>query len=217
MKGTRFDRPRALMVQKHLLGRGIVDSRVLAAMGMVPRESFLEEVWRERAYEDQPVPIAEGQTLSQPYIVARVLELLALQGGERVLDIGSGSGYQVAVLSLLCRDVVAVERHPKLVASSRKVLESLGIRNVTVVCGDGSMGRAEYAPFDAIACAAGAPKVPPPWLHQMKEGGRLVVPVGSREAQRLQRITRRGEEFVEESLEACRFVPLLGRHGHPEG
>lgn len=209
-----FEGARAKMVQQQL--QSITDPRVLQAMADVPRHRFVPEVLRERAYDDAPLPIDQRQTISQPWIVARMSELLELRGDEKVLEIGTGSGYQAAILSRLCKRVVTVERHGPLAAKARKKLEKLGINNVTVLAGDGTLGRSEHAPFDAIIVTAGAPEVPRPLITQLAPGGRLVVPVGSLDSQTLLRITAPSTpegEPVTETFTGCRFVPLLGRFG----
>ncbi|MCP4871277.1 MAG: protein-L-isoaspartate(D-aspartate) O-methyltransferase [Proteobacteria bacterium] len=195
---------------------GISDGRVLAAMAEVPRHRFVPQILRERAYDDAPLPIDERQTISQPWIVARMSELLELTGAEKVLEIGTGSGYQAAILSRLCKRVISVERHGALAAKARKKLEKLGIRNVTVLAGDGTLGRSEHAPYDAIIVTAGAPEVPRPLVSQLAPGAHLVVPVGSMETQKLLRITAPPTpdgEPTTETFTGCRFVPLLGRFG----
>jgi protein-L-isoaspartate(D-aspartate) O-methyltransferase len=206
-----YDVARRKMVEQQL--RDIVDPRVRAAMAEVPRHEFVEPVLQPRAYDDGPLPIARRQTISQPRIVARMTELLELSGDENVLEIGTGSGYQAAVLSRLARRVISLERHADLAQASRKRLESLGFRNVTVLPGDGTLGRSEFAPYEAILVTAASPSVPPPLLDQLALGGRLVIPVGDEDTQRLVQV-RRGESGPDERrFEACRFVPLLGRFG----
>ena len=210
----RFELARRRMVERQL--RDIDDPRVLAAMGEVPRHLFVPDVLQRRAYEDGPLPIARRQTISQPWIVARMSELLQLNGDETVLEVGTGSGYQAAVLSLLCSKVITVERHGELAKEARAVLSRVGARNVTVLAGDGTMGRSEYAPFDAVVVTAGGPpEVPTPLVDQLKPGGRLVIPTGDRALQQLVRLTRSedGAEVRRETFEGCRFVPLVGRFG----
>jgi len=196
---------------------GIEDRRVVDAIGKTPRHDFVAEVLRHRAYEDGPLPISCRQTISQPWIVARMTELLRLEAQDQVLEIGTGSGYQTAVLAQLCKKVISVERHGELAREARALLAQLGLRNVTVLGGDGTMGRSEFAPFDAILVTAGAPSVPGPLKKQLRVGGRLVVPVGDGERQELIRVQRLSEtEYSEETFEGCRFVPLLGRFGWKE-
>jgi len=213
----QFAAQRELMVTAQLRARGISDERVLAAMARVPRQEFVASEYREQAYEDHPVPIGEGQTLSQPYIVAITLQALALTGSEKVLEIGTGSGYQTALLAELAREIYSVERHTSLADSAKKVLQSLGYRNVHVFIGDGSQGLPNSAPFDAIAVSAAAPNIPPALFEQLAEHGRMVIPVGPAYAQQLQLVHKQnGEAFVKD-LEGCRFVPLIGGQGYPEG
>jgi protein-L-isoaspartate(D-aspartate) O-methyltransferase len=205
---------RRRMVDEHLAARGIRDGRVLAAMAELPRHEFVDGPLRARAYEDRPLPIGRGQTISQPWIVARMTEALQLQGGERVLEIGTGSGYQAAVLSRLCRRVYTVERHEELLGRAREVFERLGLDNIVSRRGDGSIGWGSEAPFDGILVTAGAPEVPRALLTQLALGGRLVLPVGDRREQQLTILVRRSEEqFDGSSAGACTFVPLVGREG----
>lgn len=204
-----------LMVREHLMGRGIRDAKVLAAMREVPRESFLPEEVAAFAYDDSPLPIAAGQTISQPYIVAYMVEALQLDGTERVLEIGTGSGYAAAVLSLCAAEVYSVERIPVLAETARNRLNALGYRNVTVSLGDGTLGWQEHAPYQGIVVTAGAPELPQALLSQLAPGGRLVIPVGSTQhLQRLVRVRRvAGQEFRREELCPVRFVPLIGEQG----
>jgi protein-L-isoaspartate(D-aspartate) O-methyltransferase len=204
---------RARMVEHQLRRRGIGDQRVLAAMGRVPRELFLPESLREYAYEDGALPIGHGQTMSQPFMVATICELLALGGDERVLDVGTGSGYQAAVLAELADEVVTIERLPELAEWARAALEQAGHANVDVRVGDGSVGVPDRAPYDAIAVAAAAPSVPPALYAQLVEGGRLVVPRGSRYGQDLVLVVRTPAGPVERGSVPCRFVPLVGDEG----
>jgi protein-L-isoaspartate(D-aspartate) O-methyltransferase len=193
---------------------GVRDRRVLAALEAVPRHCLVPEVLRAQAYRDHALPIGDGQTISAPSTVARMTEALALEGGERVLEIGTGSGYQAAVLGVLAERVISIERLPRLAAEARRALDRVGARNVVVHWGDGSLGRAADAPYDAIVLTAGAPEVPRPLLAQLAPGGRLVGPVGPRGAQRLVRMRRvAGDGFDAEVLGPCRFVDLVGRHG----
>ncbi len=214
---TDFEGLRARMVERHLAARGITDPRVLAAMGEVPREAFVPPELQEFAYEDAPLPIGEGQTISQPYIVARMIEALRLEGGENVLDIGTGSGYAAAVLSRIARQVYTIERHASLAAPARERFEELGYGNIETRVGDGTLGWPEAAPFDAIVAAAGGPGIPAPLVDQLADGGRLVLPIGETpREQRLVRVVRDGERVLVEELEPVRFVPLVGAAGWQE-
>ena len=204
-----FQAERERMVRTQLAERGIHEVRVLDAMSRVPRHEFVPETLRQEAYEDHPLPIGEGQTISQPYIVAAMLEHLALQTIDRVLEIGTGSGYVTALLSLLCAEVYSVERHAQLAASAESTLHRLGYRNVKIRVGDGSQGWPEYAPFDAILVSAATPEMPPALFAQLREGGRMVVPIGPASSQELQLIRKAGGEPEVEVLEGCRFVPLV--------
>jgi protein-L-isoaspartate(D-aspartate) O-methyltransferase len=201
------------MVERQLRRRGITDERVLEAMGHVPRELFLPEALRAYAYEDGALPIGYRQTISQPFIVATICSLLALEGPERVLDVGTGSGYQAAVLGELAAEVVTIERIPELAAEAQAALEQAGYANVEVRVGDGSLGVPERAPFDAIAVAAAAPTLPPALYAQLAVGGRVVVPRGSRWGQDLVLVVRTPDGPVERRSIPCRFVPLLGDEG----
>jgi protein-L-isoaspartate(D-aspartate) O-methyltransferase len=202
-------RQREEMVRTQLAERGIRDPRVLGAMRNVPRHEFVPETFRQDAYEDHPLPIGEGQTISQPYIVAAMLEYLALQATERVLEVGTGSGYVTALLSLLSAEVYSVERHAQLAALSETTLHRLEYRNVKIKVGDGSQGWAEYAPFDAILVSAATPEMPPTLFAQLREGGRMVVPVGPPSCQELQLIGKVSGQPEVKVLEGCRFVPLV--------
>lgn len=213
VKRDIYERARARMVEEQLAGRGIRDKRVLAAMRTVPRHIFVDEALTSQAYTDFPLPIGEKQTISQPYMVAFMSESLALTGSERVLEIGSGSGYQSAVLSVLSAKVYSVERLTTLTARSRRTLDLLHCSNVVVKLGDGTTGWAEEAPFDAIVAAASSPKVPQALVDQLAPGGRLVMPVGSEETQKLLRITKRANGVSTEVLGGCRFVKLIGKDG----
>lgn len=206
---------RRRMIESHLAGRGITDARVLDAFGRVRREDFVAEELLDLAYEDAPLPIDEGQTISQPYVVALTAEALEFQGDERVLEVGTGSGYAAAIFSKLAREVFTVERFPSLADTARERLARLGYTNVHVACRDGSLGWPEHAPFDAIAVAAGGPTVPKALLEQLSIGGRLIIPVGPDEsAQVLMRVTRTGADtYRQESLGDVRFVPLVGVQG----
>jgi protein-L-isoaspartate(D-aspartate) O-methyltransferase len=208
-----FERARREMVVRQIHDRGIHAKRVLEAMQSVGRHLFVPTEFQSRAYADEPLPIGEGQTISQPFMVAAMADALSLEGEERVLEIGAGSGYQAAVLSLLAREVIAVEAQPLLAASARERLARLGYLNVRVEVGDGSLGWPPGANYAAILVTAAAPRVPPPLLDQLAENGRLVIPVGTVDQQELFRIVKRAGTITQKSLYACRFVPLLGRHG----
>lgn len=212
-----FAERRARMVERQLRRRGIHDERVLAAMGEAPREAFLPAQLRDRAYADEALPIAEGQTISQPWIVAAICQALALTGVELVLEVGTGSGYSAAVLSLLAAHVVSVERHDTLSQRAARALEELGIVNVELVVGDGSLGVSDRAPFDAVAVHATAPQAPPALLDQLVDGGRLVVPISGREVDMLTVLRREGAGIAEETIGPCRFVPLIGKDGFGPG
>jgi protein-L-isoaspartate(D-aspartate) O-methyltransferase len=208
---------RERMVVEHLGARGIADPRVLEAFRAVPREAFLPDALLEFAHRDSPLPIGEGQTISQPYIVALTVEALGLTGGERVLEIGAGSGYAAAILGRLAREVFTVERIESLATQARERLGRLGFDNVRVLHGDGTLGWADHAPYDAIAVAAGGPEIPRALVEQLAEGGRIVMPVGADDgSQVLVRATKKGETLERESLAAVRFVPLIGEQGFAE-
>jgi protein-L-isoaspartate(D-aspartate) O-methyltransferase len=206
---------RARMVDTQLRGRDIVDERVLEAMERVPRELFVPEPDRIRAYDDAALPIGHGQTISQPYMVARIAEVLALTGDERVLDVGAGSGYQAAVLAELAGEVFTIERIPELAEQAKRNLEAAGYSDVHVEVGDGTLGLPEHAPYDAIAVAAAAPALPQRLYEQLEARGRLAVPVGGRGGQRLELIIRSPEGPAVVRSVPCRFVPLVGEGGFP--
>lgn len=213
-----YVRARRNMVERQVSGRGITDQRVIQALLTVPRHLFVEEALQAQAYSDFPLPIGERQTISQPFIVARMTEALLLTGRERILEIGTGSGYQAAVLSRLVTRVFTVERIPPLARRARKILDAIGCANVQIRVGDGTLGWPEEAPYDCIMVTAGAPAVPEEYRRQLAIGGRLVIPVGGSQSQALLRITRLDEErFQQEELLGCRFVPLIGTHGWREG
>jgi protein-L-isoaspartate(D-aspartate) O-methyltransferase len=211
-----FRAERARMVEQQLRARDIVDERVLNAMDRVPRELFVPESDRRRAYEDAALPIGGGQTISQPYMVARICEALALRGSERVLDVGTGSGYQAAVLAELAEDVHTIERLPELAEQARANLANAGYDRVHVHVGDGTLGLPEHAPFGGIAVAAAAPEFPQTLYEQLEPRGRLVVPVGTARGQRLEVIVRSPEGPAVTHSVPCRFVPLLGSEGFAE-
>jgi len=208
---------RRRMVERQLRRRGIADERVLAAMEAVPREEFVPAALRGRAYADSALSIGEEQTISQPWIVAAICQAMRLSGSELVLEVGTGSGYSAAVISRLADHVVSIERHESLSAGAAEVLGALGIANVELVVGDGSLGVPDRAPFDAIAVHAAAPEPPAALLAQLAEGGRLVVPIASGEADLLTVLHRRGGELVSETIGPCRFVPLIGEQGFAAG
>jgi protein-L-isoaspartate(D-aspartate) O-methyltransferase len=208
---------RARMVERQLRRRGITDERVLEAMSRVPRELFVPEGVRHLAYADGALPIGNGQTISQPFIVATICSLLGLSGDERALDVGTGSGYQAAVLAELADEVVTIERVPELAERARAALAAAGHPDVDVRVGDGSLGVPDKAPYDAIAVAAAAPTVPPALYEQLADGGRLVVPRGGRAGQDLVLVERTPSGPVERRSVSCRFVPLLGEEGFSSG
>jgi protein-L-isoaspartate(D-aspartate) O-methyltransferase len=201
------------MVERQLRRRDISDERVLRAMGEVPREAFVPDRYRSRAYADSALPIGESQTISQPWIVAAICQALALEGDERVLEVGSGSGYSAAVLARLAAEVIGIERHASLAAEARRALDAIGIANVELIVGDGSRGLPERAPFEAIAVHATAPAPPQTLLGQLADGGRLVVPIAADGADMLTVYRRDGEELSAATIGPCRFVPLVGEEG----
>lgn len=203
------------MLREHLSARGIDNKRVLAAFASVPREEFVPERYRDLAYADMPLGIGEGQTISQPYTVAFMTQLLDPRPGDVVLEIGTGSGYQVAILSKLVKKVHTIERFKDLAEGARKILKRLGCKNVEVIVGDGSKGLSEHAPFDGIIITAAAPRIPRPLLDQLRIGGRLVAPVGSNFLQEMVKITKTKKGLEEETYPGFRFVPLVGEHGFP--
>jgi protein-L-isoaspartate(D-aspartate) O-methyltransferase len=211
-----FDAQRQSMVREQIARRGIHDERVLQAMRTVPRHLFVPDDQRQWAYSDGALRIDMGQTISQPYIVALMTELLQLQGDEKVLEVGTGSGYQAAVLSYLSKEVHTIERHSSLAESARLILDEAGISNVNVHIGDGTLGLPEIAPFQGIMVTAAAPKVPPSLLGQLDDGGRLVLPVGSRYSQVLEVWRRKDSKYTHETTTAVAFVPLIGDEGWNE-
>ncbi len=208
-----FAAERRLMVERQLRGRGISDQRVLEAFESIPRHLFVPEEYRHLAYEDGPLPIGFNQTISQPFIVAYMTQLLDLTGDERVLEVGTGSGYQAAILSALTAEVHTIELIPALAERARKTLKQLGVTNVSIHIGDGSLGWEQAAPYDAILVTAAGPHVPKPLLDQLAEGGRMALPVGERGAQVLELWRREGENFSHETLLPVAFVPLRGKEG----
>lgn len=206
---------RATMVATQIAARGITSAPVLEAMASVPRHRFVPPDCAHLAYDDRPLPIGLAQTISQPYMVACMTELLDLNPGDRVLEIGTGSGYQTAILARLCARVVTVERLPELHERAQECLRGLGCTNVVAICGDGTLGHAGGAPYDAILITAGSPRIPPALLEQLAEGGRLLCPVGNRAHQRLTKVTRQGNALVREVYTECLFVPLRGQDAWP--
>lgn len=207
---------RERMVQNQLIPRGIKDSRVLQAMGKVPRHLFVEEALVGEAYNDHPLPIGHKQTISQPYIVAFMTEALKLEGKERALEIGTGSGYQTAILAELCKKVYTVERIKSLLEKSAELLAQLGYRNIRFKAFDGTLGWKEYGPYNAIMVTAGTPKIPQPLLDQLADGGRMIIPVGDKFSQELILVHREKDAYKQQNLGGCRFVDLVGVHGWKE-
>ena len=208
-----FALARERMVKNQLIPRGIRDERVLEAMGKIHRHLFLEEALAGEAYNDHPVPIGEKQTISQPYIVALMTEALELKGDENTLEIGTGSGYQTAILAELSSRVHTIERITSLMVNARKLLARLGYTNILFKAFDGTLGWKEYAPFDAIMVTAGAPSLPGPLMDQLADNGLMIIPVGDRYSQELIKVTRKGDSMEQDNLGGCRFVNLIGVHG----
>ena len=207
---------RERMVQEQIIGRGINDSRVISAMRKIPRHLFVDPGIVNRAYDDSALPIGDKQTLSQPFMAARMTECLGLAGSEKVLEVGTGSGYQTALLAELCFNVFSVEKLRSLSRKARGLLDRLDYQNIALHIGDGTIGWSEHAPYDAIIVTAGAPKAPQPLLDQLFAGGRLVIPVGEEQGQTLLRVVRTRTGFKETQLGECRFVKLLGKYGWRE-
>jgi protein-L-isoaspartate(D-aspartate) O-methyltransferase len=207
---------REKMVKTQLIPRGIRDPRVLEAMRKVPRHRFIEKTQIEEAYNDYPLPIAHNQTISQPYIVALMTEALELKGSEKTLEIGTGSGYQAAILAELSSKVYTIERIRPLLVKAQRLLTELGYNNILFKAFDGTLGWEEHGPYDAVIVTAGAPQIPQPLIDQLKEGGRLIIPVGNRFSQDLLKITKKNGGYIESNLGGCRFVNLLGIHGWKE-
>ncbi len=212
----RLAAQRREMVEEQIRRRGIRDARLLDALRAVPRHEFVPESLQALAYGDGPLVIGEGQTISQPFMVAAMTDALELAGDEKVLEVGTGSGYQAALLSLLAREVHTVERSAALAATARERLARLGYANVTVLEGDGTLGLPAQAPFDGIVVTAASPGIPPPLIEQLREGGRLVIPVGDAVQQECLLIRKQEGRLTQSLLHYCRFVPLVGRHGWPE-
>lgn len=204
------------MVAGQIEARGIQDPAILEAMREIPRERFVPAKQGHLAWADQPVPIGHGQTISQPYVVAMTLQALKVSKDHVVLDVGAGSGYQTALLAKLCKQVYAIERLEALADAARERLEDLGIENTEIVCGDGTMGLPEHAPFDRIVCAAAGPEVPDAWIKQLAQDGRIVAPIGPAEAQKLCVLTKYKGKILQESLGDVRFVKLIGQGGWPQ-
>jgi len=213
LESGQFAPRRAEMIEKQLCRRGIKDEAVISAMFAVPRHAFVPLELQGQAYDDLPLPIGSGQTISQPYIVASMTAALHLKPTDRVLEVGTGCGYQAAILSRLAKEVFTVESRPELASAASARLARLSYSNVHVHCGDGTLGLPEFAPFDAILVAAAAPRVPEPLLAQLGEGGRMIIPVGDTDSQELQLLEKRGGTISKTRLEGCRFVPLVGRYG----
>jgi protein-L-isoaspartate(D-aspartate) O-methyltransferase len=211
-----YEKERGWMVDEQIAGRGVKDERVLAVMRKIPRHEFLPEAIRGMAYNDNALPLGEGQTMSQPYMVALMTEALRLKGTERVLEIGTGSGYQAAVLAELCEKVYTVERIKILADKARATLDRLGYKSVAIKVYDGTYGWKEMAPFDAIIVTAGSPDIPAPLVEQLKEGGRMAIPVGDRYGQQLVTVVKTAEGIITERSIPCVFVPLIGNHGWKE-
>lgn len=212
----RYSKQRIKMVDSQIRARGIRDPRVLKAMETVPRHLFVNEALRDQAYNDNPLPINGGQTISQPYIVALMTEAMGLTGKEKVLEIGTGSGYQAAILAMLAEHVFSIDRLASLAGEARRLLESLNFYNIAIRVGDGTLGWKDEAPFDAVMVTAGAPNIPKTLVEQLAVGGRLIIPVGGRHSQSLIRLTRLSEdtnEVKKEDLGGCRFVDLIGEYG----
>jgi protein-L-isoaspartate(D-aspartate) O-methyltransferase len=205
---------RAHMVEEQLRRRGISDERVLLAMGVVPREEFIVERYRDQAYADHPLPIPLGQTVSQPFIVGRMIEAAAVRPGNRVLEVGAGTGYEAAVLAEMGARVFTMERHAELAALARINLEQIQYTNVSVITGDGSEGLPEEAPFDAILVAAAVPDFPPALFEQLAEGGRMVIPIGPPDLQVLHLVRKVDGQMAMQRMDDCRFVPLIGKQGY---
>lgn len=213
---ARFDLARQRMVAEQLLPRGIVDPATIAAMSAVPRHLFVQDALRDQAYGDHPLPIGAGQTISQPYIVALMTQALGLGPGDRVLEVGTGSGYQAAILAHICARVHTIERINSLLSLARKIFDALQLHNISSRIDDGTTGWPEEAPFNAIIVTAGGPVVPEPLLDQLADGGRLVMPVGDQLTQELRLIIKAGGEIHSRTIEYVRFVNLVGAHGWEE-
>jgi len=212
-QSSDFQKIRDRMVEEQLVRRAIHDPKTLDAMRQVPRHLFVEDAMQNQAYGDFPLPIGKGQTISQPFIVALMTQALGLQGHESVLEIGTGSGYQAAILSLICEKVYTVERIDALLVNARAIFDKLHYLNILTKLDDGTNGWPEFAPYDAIIVTAGGPKVPEPLLGQLADPGRLIIPVGDRGVQNLQLVTKKDGAIIEKTIEYVRFVNLIGSHG----
>jgi protein-L-isoaspartate(D-aspartate) O-methyltransferase len=208
-----FHKLRKDMITKQIVARGISDREVIRAIRDIPREEFVTADLREMAYNDCPLPLSMEQTISQPYMVALMTQLLSLKKTDTVLEVGTGSGYQTAILSKIAKKVISIERFKVLAKQATANLRKLNIENVEVICGDGSCGLSKYAPYDGIIIAAAAPKVPEELIQQLADGGRLVIPVGERYIQRLLRVVKKGNKITEDYYDSCIFVPLVGKQG----
>lgn len=213
MKTLDYRVARKRMVEEQLIAGGVCNKRVLEVMGEIPRHLFVEKGLEDQAYLDRPMTIGSGQTISQPFIVGVMTQALELKGDERVLEVGTGSGYQAAVLAALTKKVYTIERIHSLSVRGRKILYRLGMNNIAFKIGDGTLGWPEEAPFDAILVTAAGPEIPAALKSQLKEGGRLVIPVGASESQKLCLVTRAGDQFTTTVLSECRFVKLIGKEG----
>ncbi|PIP12610.1 MAG: protein-L-isoaspartate O-methyltransferase [bacterium (Candidatus Stahlbacteria) CG08_land_8_20_14_0_20_40_26] len=213
-KKRDFELQRELMVKTQIIARGIKDPLVIQAMKRVPRHMFVDESLIYEAYGDYPLPIGENQTISQPFMVASMTEQLELTGGEKVLEIGTGSGYQTAVLAEIVREVYTVERIESLAKRAKETLDRLGYKNVHIFSGDGTLGLLEYSPYDAIIVTAASPDVPPPLFEQLKDGGRMVIPISDYFGQTLVRVRKKKRREIRERLYGCVFVPLVGEYGY---
>jgi len=217
MEEDHYHRSRVNMVKHQIAARGVKDPRVLEAMSRVPRHLFVPDSIADRAYDDSPLPIGEGQTISQPYMVAWMTELLDIGDSDRVLEIGTGSGYQAAILCELAAEVISIEKFPDLAREAQERLGTLGYRNIAIHVGDGTLGWPQGAPYDGIIVTAGAPSVPQPLLEQLADGGKLVIPVGPSGMQMLNVITRKGNDYQAKEEGTCVFVPLVGKFGWKRG
>ncbi len=216
MDDEQYLRARQRMVERQIEARGITDPRILGAMKEIPRHLFVPDTYRSAAYDDGPLPIGHGQTISQPFIVALMTDMLEIGPDDRVLEIGAGSGYQAAILGRLAREVITIERLPDIAALARRNLERVGVSNVTVVEANGTLGYAEGAPYQGIIVTAAAPEVPEPLIDQLAERGRLVIPVGSREMQLLEKVVKKDGQIIRTSHGGVMFVPLIGDQGWKE-